>query len=404
MLISSLSASDSKHVRGNKFHYCDYLFPLPCFHYIQKAFRSKCFADVLLNNPCRYVKIIFGANFNQFNQLFAKKPVLPCSPAKQNARYPKGCVFLREYLLYDLGVRSEIPFPEAPPLPGHRQVDVTVRRGGLSIDPRSHPDVIYHDDQKLWYSCLPDKDRYLFNTIVGAFELIGGSKIVVDLLPDADDDSVKAFTLGSAFGILQMQRGRIPIHGASIAFPGGTLIVTGDRGAGKSTITDAIVSKGYRYLSDDVSPLSLHNGIFHVHPSYPQRKLCRDACLAGGYDLDKLVWINEDRDKFAVRRGHEWHNSPLPLGWMVEIVPDDVGAARVETVHGHDKLRFLFTNIYRSWALRAIGIPPHKMKTLMALTSGTPMYRIYRPKTIGAIPMVLDLIWKLTGSAEGKDK
>lgn len=297
-----------------------------------------------------------------------------------------------EYLLFDLGVRSEIRMDEAAPLPPGRSADVTITRGEMSLDAPSHPETVFLDAENIWWYCMPSPSRYLFNNITGEYEVADGNAVVVHSKPDADEHFVRAYILGTCLAVVHMQRGSVPIHGASLASGGKALILTGTQGAGKSTLTGLMVQRGFRFLSDDVSVLAPREGATLVLPGYPQRKLCRDACLAQGYNTDGLIWINEDRDKFAIRRREEWHDTPLPAGWLVEVVPADVDSVRVEKAEGKAALALLFQNLYRLWIQQAMKITPHKMKLLLSVAAGTQIYRVYRPKTFEAAETVTDVI------------
>lgn len=298
-----------------------------------------------------------------------------------------------QYRLYGLVVESEIPLVEAPPLPVREAADVTVRLGKISMDPSVHPDTAFYEQDDRWCYCMPGERQFLFNTLVGAYEALAGREIIFQPEADGDGNSVRAYLLGTVLGgALQIQQGRFPVHGGSVAVGNRALIVTGAMGAGKSTLTDALIRKGYPFLADDVSALTLTGGVPEVIPSYPQRKLCRDVCLELGYDLELLALISEEREKYAVRNPDEWHGRRLPLGWLVEVIPEDTDRPRIQRVDGHEKLRLLLNSLYRPWIHRIRGIPPAAMKELLAIAAAVAAYRVFRPSGLRAVEPVTELI------------
>lgn len=51
-----------------------------------------------------------------------------------------------------------------------------------------------------------------------------------------------------------------------------------------------------------------------VEPSYPQQKLCRDMALKCGKPLEELIYIDEERDKYAWRRQGCYRKEAALLG------------------------------------------------------------------------------------------
>ncbi|MGD9559782.1 MAG: hypothetical protein AB7V55_04150 [Oscillospiraceae bacterium] len=220
----------------------------------------------------------------------------------------------------------------------------------------------------------------LFNAKPACFEIRNGNTIVAQPQPGADDESVRVFIMGSCFGILQMQRGRIPIHGGALEVNGQALVVTGDSGAGKSTAVSAMVDAGYRYLTDDVAPVVVNDDGVFVLPGYPQRKLCADVCTAFGISPQGLPVIDEERQKYAIRNRAEWHDTPLRFGWLVELVPDEAcGDYRAERVAGGESLGVLLHNLYRNYVQLGFGVEPAQMKQLLRIASQIKGYRLRRP-------------------------
>ena len=79
--------------------------------------------------------------------------------------------------------------------------------------------------------------------------------------------------------MIMLQRDMIAIHGGTIAMNGKGLLITGNRGAGKSTLTSALRLKGYPLVADDVSAMKS----LMVQPAYPQQKVCEDMMNYLGY-------------------------------------------------------------------------------------------------------------------------
>ena len=288
------------------------------------------------------------------------------------------------YLAFGLVIDSPISLPEACPAEPDAVADVVVVCGSVRDD---FPKDDYFDkarEKRSWWQSMPEEGRTLFNSPVGLFEIRNGDEITVQLYPDADMELVKIYLLGSAMGAVQVQRGRIPVHGGAIASRRGAVIITGGQGAGKSTMTSAFVHNGHQYLTDDVSSVSLDGGKASVIPAYPQRKLVRDACAPLGYNPDDLALVDSSRDKFAVRDRENWCQEPVDVRVIMELYPkgedEEISASLVT---GREKLTCVTRNLYRMWMHVPDGaIAPEVFKKILTIAAQAEIYRVGVPRDI----------------------
>src|SRR5208337_3198059 len=91
---------------------------------------------------------------------------------------------------------------------------------------------------------------------VARFLLSKGAAIDFDPASAEALDDVPIFILGTVFGILLHQRGRITLHASAVRVNGGAVLFCGSSGAGKSTMAAALAQRGYPVASDDICPVS----------------------------------------------------------------------------------------------------------------------------------------------------
>jgi len=85
------------------------------------------------------------------------------------------------------------------------------------------------------------------------------------------------------------------VHAAALTINGSGLILVGESGAGKSTLCWALTHHGFRYLSDELVPLSVGSGEFRMH-AYPHA-LCLKQAPAAPYLLPPEAFSS----------GRTWH-------------------------------------------------------------------------------------------------
>ena len=295
------------------------------------------------------------------------------------------------YRLYGLATASQILIPDAesavpdsdvPLVSG--EADVSIALGDVPADWADDPGTVKLTDD---WCFLASPGRFLMDCQGFRFDISGGSQITVDLngLP-IEGSHLHTYILGSAFGVVCLQRGLLPIHGAAVETDQGTaIIITGHTGSGKSAILSALVDQGRRYLSDDVTVVSMKSGAPTALPAYPQRKIAAQTVEERSVSLAGAIPIHEDgRDKFAIRNTSEWAGEALPLAAMVELRPvkregEPYFTPEVKKITGHASLDLLMRNLYRRRFWESIGLPPERMKQLLEIASATNMYQVIRP-------------------------
>lgn len=295
------------------------------------------------------------------------------------------------YKIFGLCVQSEIEITEAIPS-AFEKAEVLV-----TCDPV--PKV---------YGDIPKKDRYprvdaiWFDVAqedgtVIEYWIIQGKTIYINAPKSSSLERIKAFLLGTAFGFLLIERQSIAIHGGCVASNDKAIILTGESGAGKSTIATALQKSGFSFVADDVSVISLETSKAYVQPAYPQQKLCRDAAIGLGYDLSDLLYLGEDRDKFAVRLKDGYVTEKQPLFALIELCvsKEDIMVPELTEITGVSKLALLLSNLYRNMIFHYIKQEPFYMQQCLELANQVSVYRIIRPATTDSTSKIQEMIKEL---------
>lgn len=290
------------------------------------------------------------------------------------------------YKVFNLLVAAEFALPETQQItaPTEQAIDVTISFGEISFNLLSHPNT--RNPGGIWYYCFPNSNinKFIFRALGIQMEVTNGKQIVVSpLTSDYSVEKLRTLTLGTAFGVIGMQRNFLPIHGSSIEINNSAFIITGTSGAGKSTLLEFFINRGFHYLSDDVSFISVEDNSPFVIPAYPQRKLASDAAAQLGCTVDDFILINEDgRDKYIIRSLEEWCSRKLPLVGVVEIIPRKKVPSpfpKINQLAGHDSLALVINNLYRRCFYTDVGIHPKTMKNILSITKCIHTYKAIRP-------------------------
>lgn len=137
--------------------------------------------------------------------------------------------------------------------------DVTVRRSERSNGvPAAVPanNVIYADE----------KETEVMVEGVAVYRTKNGNRI--DIFPEerASDENIQHFL--NSWGVVSIlhQRGILNFHASAFMLQENAIMVCGDSGAGKSSLTAAFCNDGAAFISDDITPVVFENGMPHIQP------------------------------------------------------------------------------------------------------------------------------------------
>ena len=172
------------------------------------------------------------------------------------------------YEVYGLDIESEIKIDEFVPIENintDNKVNMIYSKMPANIKKS------IEDNKKAFFS----KEEVWFHIDeVATYRVTNGEFIEFEPCEKADPYILRVFLMCSCLGFIMIQRDIIAIHGGTIVVDNKAIILTGDRGAGKSTLTTALRLKGYQFISDDVAALEMKNNIPMVKHGFPYQKLC----------------------------------------------------------------------------------------------------------------------------------
>ena len=92
---------------------------------------------------------------------------------------------------------------------------------------------------------------------VGWFYASGGNYISMVLNPKATKANIELYLNGSTYGAILHQRKILPMQASCFVYNNKGIMLCGESGAGKSSLTAAMVLDGNAFLTDDVTPVLL---------------------------------------------------------------------------------------------------------------------------------------------------
>ncbi|MEG2656724.1 MAG: hypothetical protein RSA29_13585 [Clostridium sp.] len=234
---------------------------------------------------------------------------------------------------------------------------------------------------------------------VATYWIENGTSIIVEPCEHCDRNLMKIYIMGSVLGFLLLQRQVLAIHGGTVVMDGQGIIFTGNRGAGKSTLTTALGQKGYSFVSDDVATINIESKT-SVEPGFPFHKLCVDALESMNYDKEKCIDFKGDgKIKYLVIDMEGFHGEKASLSAICEIAIGDVEKVEIEEVLGREKFNKIIKNIYRTeYISRMDGMKPSYFKQCVKVAKDIKFFKITRPRDKYTVDEQIQIIEKVFGA------
>lgn len=295
------------------------------------------------------------------------------------------------YKVYGLNVESDILVPELTILDNDidKNIDVKIYYKTMPDDIKQN----VNEGKKAFYN-----GQYVWFHIdnVGTYLIQNGDTVTIDLCENPDLNILKVYILGSVLGIILLQRNTVAIHGGSIVINNKGCIFTGDKGAGKSTLTTALRQRGYDFVSDDVGAIELSD-IPMINPGFGYQKLCEDAMTKLGYDSSEYTPFRSDMNiKYIVPALDNFIKEKVPFEVLFEIEQGDTQKVEVVEVTGNEKLQKIIKNVFRIEVLMySGGVPADYFKKCLEIAKHIKFYKITRPKNQFTVNEQIDIIENL---------
>lgn len=298
------------------------------------------------------------------------------------------------YKIYETTLCSEIEYSHLIPT-DERDADIFIKKG------RSLLSLI--ENETTYYVSPITKSHILFCNQVGIFQITDGTTITICPKKGISMDQLTPFVFGYCIAMLFWQRNQLAIHCSAVECDGKALIIAGDSGSGKSTFTTKLLENGFRLMTDDVAIVDISSeGDIMVYPAFPQQKLCRDAVHRNHLNTEDLLYIDEDRDKFAVPRRDCFCEKPCKLSAMLCLsVQSENSDVILTELNGHQKLiSFLENNFLFPMFRNSGGFCTEDMQKCLQTVQTLPLYRMMRPFGIDSTDTQLQKIQKIIFHSE----
>ncbi|WP_071120042.1 phosphoenolpyruvate carboxykinase (ATP) [Romboutsia timonensis] len=292
------------------------------------------------------------------------------------------------YRVYGLNVKSEILIPELTILEEDKRdkIDVNICYKMMDADIRLmmlQGKKANYENKKMWF--------HIDN--LATYCITNGNKIDIQLCENPDHQLVKVYILGSVLGMVLLQKNIVAIHGGGVVINDKGYVFTGDKGAGKSTLTTALRQCGYGFIADDVCSIK-QGEINKIYPGFGYQKLCDDTMIKLGYTPNDYEPFRSDFNiKYIVPALDDFVNYEVPFEGIFELTVSDVESVEIKEITGIEKIQSLIKNIFRIEMLHySGGINSLYFKKCADIAKSIKYYKLTRPKDVFSVNEQIEVI------------
>lgn len=216
---------------------------------------------------------------------------------------------------------------------------------------------------------------------VGSFYATNGNEIEYAPAENVTQAEVELYLNGSVYGAILHQRKILPLHGSSFVWNKQGILLCGESGAGKSSITTAFCMCGADFLTDDVTPIVFDDNIPQIMPLSDRIKLWDDSLNQLNITSHSFTAISPGKEKFYYPLKGAQHNYQINQIFIIETTENTTIEATNLT--GLELFTSLRNEIYRWEYLHAMPeTESYYLHKLLELSRSVRALKITRPAKI----------------------
>lgn len=225
----------------------------------------------------------------------------------------------------------------------------------------------------------------------------------VEILPDSGAGERSKLEPQPLYGIaiaaILLQNKYLVLHGSTVAINGKGVVIVGEKGFGKSTLTATALASGHDFICDDVTALSVENNrSTMILPGIPRLKLWPDAVKTIGLSPNDLPLLSPSIPKHILYvRGSQFNNNPVPLQTVVMLEHGDT--ISIEEMTESEKMIWLLGGQYFTKHHHALQHSEHKLlfEHCSELARKTRIIKLISPRDAKSPPLIVKLLEQYCG-------
>lgn len=201
---------------------------------------------------------------------------------------------------------------------------------------------------------------------LGSFRSMNGNMIMYSVKPGADPGLVDLFLNSQLLVSILHQRSVISFHAGSFVYRGKGVMIPGETGAGKTSLTFSFAQNGAGFIADDLTPVIFSGSTPLILPLHRKSKLRKGTAEMLGIDPSVLTETESGTGKMYLDQAPAFFE-PVPLDMIVHLETGQAEKPMFSIPSPAERFALMRSNIC-NWEILA-GMPDTEKAYLQQLTS-----------------------------------
>ncbi|MEM7031689.1 MAG: hypothetical protein AAF629_19195 [Chloroflexota bacterium] len=290
------------------------------------------------------------------------------------------------YQVFGLTLASVIELPELMPASASPDVRIIYGQVPLTLENATVETEMYQIRGDQWLLHLEND--------AGIRVLVHqGRTITIEQVDFRHPDIVRLYLLGWCMGAMLTQRHHITLHGNAVVTPQGAIVIAGDSGAGKSSLTAEFYKRGYPILTDDVCAVRWQpDQAPLIQPGIPRLKLWAEVLDHFQEDVRLFKPVHPTSAKYHYSVKDAYSRTGQPFLALYVLNPTTTPNIRFRAIEGVKKVEQVSQQLYKLQVRHGQRNWPGFFQSLAALARQIRVCQIERPLDNIVCSQMADLI------------
>ncbi len=226
---------------------------------------------------------------------------------------------------------------------------------------------------------------------VAKYYIQNGNSITIQPMSGSISSDIRVFLLGTCMGALLHQRHNLALHASAVATPRGAVLFTGSSGIGKSTLLTALLNRGNKMLTDDISAIFVNQEqVISIMPGFPRTKLWADAAKELQIDTRPLMRTRPQLEKYEYHVPKQFESTAQSVYRIYHLTVNNHDELAIKTISNMRIVQTLVINTYRPQFLDGLAMRATHFQLLSKVAKSIPVFRVSRPRSTYCLNALVD--------------
>ncbi len=223
------------------------------------------------------------------------------------------------------------------------------------------------------------EQAFWFANDFAIFMIESGELISIEIIGEKREDILAQFIIGYCMSIIGYQLDKMSFHASVLSIDNKGLLIAGGSGSGKTSLSLALIYRGYKLVSDDLALMN-KNGV--VLPGHSYQNVCVDHIEKYNFNSQELLLVDSDRMKYSINMSSNHKSIQQTSKAMIVIEVYEGKKISLKKVHRKKKFDIIMNQLYLIHFFDGMVMSTEKENEVRHIADLIDLYILRRPMNI----------------------